>query len=319
MKPIILILTLILTNCFTLFGQLDDDVRFSDLPPDAQYGKCYAKCKTPDIYNTFKRKVLVEESYVKTTTIPAVYKDVERKVVVKEGGVNYKKIPAKYKTITEKEVVEPERTEIKIIPAKYETKTRKVLVSPESGKWVKKKKDPHCFSENPDDCLIACYEKIPAKYSTESYEVMIEPERTIENVIPAVYKTVTREVVDVPEQTLEIPYDPVYKTITEKVMVTPERVEEELIPAIYKEVEEKKLAEKGGYTVWTEILCADKTSASTIRKLQRALRTEGYSVGTIDGKMGLRTQTALKQFQTEHGLPVGNLNIETLNALGVPF
>ena len=99
---------------------------------------------------------MVEEAYVKTTPVPAVYETVEKEVIVTEGGVNYKTIPATYKTVTEKQLVEAEQTIVNIIPATYETRTRKVLVSEETGKWVKKKKDPNCFSDNPEDCLIAC-------------------------------------------------------------------------------------------------------------------------------------------------------------------
>ncbi len=311
------LLLLCITSTF-LIGQVEDDIRFNDLPPNAEYGKCYAKCKTPDIYETFTRKVLVEEAYVKTTSVPAVYETVEKKAMVSEGGVNYKTIPATYKTITEKELVEAEQKIVNIIPATYETRTRKVLVAEETGKWVKKKKDPNCFSENPEDCLIACYEKIPAVYKTETYDVILTPEKTVEKIIPAIYKTITREVVDTPEKVVEMPYEPIYKAVKEKVMVNPETVKEEAIPAVYKEVFEKKLAQKGGYTVWTEILCANKTSASTIRKLQRALRAEGYSIGAVDGVLGTRTQTSLKQFQLDNELPVGNLNIETLQALGIP-
>ncbi|MEM1119728.1 MAG: peptidoglycan-binding domain-containing protein [Bacteroidota bacterium] len=313
--------TLLVISLFqtAVFAQLDDDVRYSDLPPNAEYGKCYAKCKAPDIFETFTRKVLVEAAYTKRKAIPAVYETQERQVMVTEGGVNYKTIPATYKTITDKEIIEPEQKIVNIIPAKYETKTRKVLVKEESGEWVKKKKDPNCFSSNPEDCLIACYEKIPAVYKTETYEVMVSPEKTEERIIPAKYKTIKRQVVDTPEKIIEIPYDPVYKTVEEKVLVTPEKIIEEPVPAVYKNVTEKRLAKKGDYTVWTEILCANKTSASTIRKLQRALRAEGYSVGTVDGRMGTRTQTALKQFQTDNGLPVGNLNMETLKSLGIPY
>ena len=147
---------------------------------------------------------------------------------------------------------------------------------------------------------------------------MLTPEKTVEKIIPAVYKTITKQVIDTPEEIVEMPYDPIYKTVTEKVMVNPETVREETIPAVYKEVFEKKLAKQGGYTVWTEILCANKTSASTIRKLQRALRAEGYSIGSVDGVLGTRTQTSLKQFQIDNELPVGNLNMETLEALGIP-
>jgi hypothetical protein len=319
MKPVLTILIIFCLGIMNLAAQIDTDVRFSDLPPNPEYGKCYAKCKTPDTYEIFTRKVLVEEAYVNTTKIPAVYETVTRKVMMKEGGVNYKKVAATYKNVTNKVMIEPERTVVSIIPAKYETRTRKVMVKEASGQWVKKKKDPNCFSKNPDDCLIACYEKIPAQYTTETYEVEIAPKKTVEKVIPAVYKTVTTQVVDEPEKTIEIPYDPVYKTVREKVMVTPEQIKEEAVPAIYKEVEEKRLTSRGGYTVWEEILCADKTSKSTVRKLQRALRARGYSIGAVDGVIGSKTKIALKSFQADHELPVGNLNIKTLELLEIPY
>lgn len=312
---VILFLSLITT---VALGQIDDDARYKDLPPNAEYGKCYAKCKAPDVFETFTRKVLVEAAYTKRKAIPAIYENVEKKVMIADGGINYKTIPATYKTETEKEIIEPEQKIVNIIPAKYETRTRKILVKEETGEWVKKKKDPNCFSDNPEDCLIACYEKIPAVYKTETYDVMVSEEKTVEKIIPAKYKTITRQVVDVPEKIIEIPYDPIYKTVKEKVMVTPEKIEEEAVPAVYKEVTEKRLSKKGDYTVWTEILCANKTSASTIRKLQRALRAEGYSVGTVDGRLGTRTQTSLRQFQIDNGLPIGNLNMETLKSLGIP-
>jgi peptidoglycan hydrolase-like protein with peptidoglycan-binding domain len=47
------------------------------------------------------------------------------------------------------------------------------------------------------------------------------------------------------------------------------------------------------------------------------LNAAGFNCGAADGVLGVRTQTALKQFQTEKGLPIGNLNIQTLEALGV--
>jgi len=33
--------------------------------------------------------------------------------------------------------------------------------------------------------------------------------------------------------------------------------------------------------------------------------------------MGVKTQAAMAQYQTDKGLPVGNMNLETLKALGV--
>lgn len=42
----------------------------------------------------------------------------------------------------------------------------------EKGKWVRKKKSPNCFSQNPDDCYVACYEKYDVKIITYLIEDM---------------------------------------------------------------------------------------------------------------------------------------------------
>jgi hypothetical protein len=57
---------------------------------------------------------------------------------------------------------------------------------------------------------------------------------------------------------------------------------------------------------------------STVRSAQQALKDKGYDVGTADGKMGPRTEDALKQFQQAQGLPqTGDLDQQTLSKLGV--
>ena len=72
-----------------------------------------------------------------------------------------------------------------------------------------------------------------------------------------------------------------------------------------------------------EVICpADEKPTATIawaskEDTQRALNAAGYNAGSPDGVMGVRTQSALKQFQNDKGLPIGNLNLETLKALGV--
>jgi peptidoglycan hydrolase-like protein with peptidoglycan-binding domain len=46
------------------------------------------------------------------------------------------------------------------------------------------------------------------------------------------------------------------------------------------------------------------------------LRHTGFDPGSVDGRLGLRTAAALRQFQASHGLEVkGNVDDETLAAL----
>ena len=54
-----------------------------------------------------------------------------------------------------------------------------------------------------------------------------------------------------------------------------------------------------------------------IIQIQKALKAKGYDPGPIDDVFGPLTKTALIQYQKDKGLPVGNLNLETLKSLGV--
>ncbi len=79
----------------------------------------------------------------------------------------------------------------------------------------------------------------------------------------------------------------------------------------------KVLVKKGGFQEWKEVLCEPKITDTKIADIQKALTREGYDAGPIDNQMGGKTKQALVKFQQDKGLPVGNLNMETLKALGV--
>jgi peptidoglycan hydrolase-like protein with peptidoglycan-binding domain len=58
--------------------------------------------------------------------------------------------------------------------------------------------------------------------------------------------------------------------------------------------------------------------SSTVRNVQQALQDKGYDVGPIDGVMGPRTQSALREFQQQQGLTrSGQLDQQTMSALDV--
>ena len=65
-------------------------------------------------------------------------------------------------------------------------------------------------------------------------------------------------------------------------------------------------------------LTLDQGSPDTalIRHVQARLRHTGFDPGPVDGRLGLRTAVALRQFQASHGLGVtGKVDDETLAAL----
>lgn len=298
-------------------AQISSGIPFGDLPPTNEYGKCYAKCKAPDTYETVTKIVTVKEGATKLIKVPAEYETRTERVLVKEGGTTYKVIPAVYETVTERIMVAPEKTVVRTVPAKYSTDSRRILVSEARGQWVKKKKSPNCFSKNPDDCFIVCYEEVPAKYRTETYQVLATPATTTSSVVPAKYKTYTKRVIKEPARVVEVPVDAQYKTFTTKVMISPESTRQETVPAVTRTVTERRLVAKGDYGVWTEILCASKATDAKVREVQKFLSSKGYNPGPLDGVLGIQTQNALIQYQQANGLPEGNMNLATLKHMGI--
>jgi len=51
------------------------DAPFTDLPPTSEYGKCYAKCKIPDRYESVTSEVVKKAASTKLIKVPAVYEN----------------------------------------------------------------------------------------------------------------------------------------------------------------------------------------------------------------------------------------------------
>ena len=79
------------------------------------------------------------------------------------------------------------------------------------------------------------------------------------------------------------------------------------------------MVKQGGFTEWREVVCEGDITRDLVRKVQQALISRGYDVGTAgaDNRMGAATKAALVKFQKENGLPVGQLDTETMRALGI--
>ena len=77
------------------------------------------------------------------------------------------------------------------------------------------------------------------------------------------------------------------------------------------------MVRQGGFTDWVEVLCQAKVTAAKVAEVQSALATQGFYTGSIDNQLGAQTKQALMEYQRANGLPVGNLNVETLKSLGV--
>lgn len=293
-------------------------VMAQDLPENAVPGKCYAKCYIPEQWKTVTEKVLTQEASKELISQPAKYETRTEKVLVKEASKIIKTVPAKYKTVTEKVLVKEAGTVLKTIPAKFKTRTEKVLIEEATTKWVKQK-DAMCRSENSDDCIVWCLKEVPAQYKTVTKKVMVAAARTVESPIAAEYKTITKRVLVEPAKTIEQEVPAEYTTVTKRVLASAANTTEREIPAKYSTVTKRVLVQKGGFSEYREVVCSNKVTSALVAQVQRALIAKGYSVGPsgVDNVLGKDTRSALVKYQKDNGLPVGNLNTETLKSLGI--
>lgn len=226
--------------------------------------------------------------------IPNQYRYVEEQVVDKPKSYKEQTIPAVYKTVYDTVLVKEEKRITKEVAAEYEYVKEKIMVSPSTTKWVQGEADANCLSADPKDCQVMCLVETPAEYKTVTRKVVKSPAYSYDEVIPAEYKVVTRKVLEKEETTVKID-----------------------VPATYKTVMNKELVKEGGYQDWREVLCQDKLTSDRIRQIQTALKENGYDPGPVDNIFGQQTKDALLQYQIDNELPQGNLNMETLESLGV--
>jgi len=79
-----------------------------------------------------------------------------------------------------------------------------------------------------------------------------------------------------------------------------------------------KLTEQGGHTEWKQVVCDNQITNNLSQNIQIALVDRGYIYTVVKGKrFNPETKAALIKFQRDNALPVGQLDYETLEALGV--
>ncbi|MFT4522268.1 MAG: peptidoglycan hydrolase-like protein with peptidoglycan-binding domain [Bacteroidia bacterium] len=81
----------------------------------------------------------------------------------------------------------------------------------------------------------------------------------------------------------------------------------------------RTLVKAGGFSEYREVVCSRYVTSDLVRQVQRALIAKGYSVGPAryDNILGVDTKAGLLKYQRDNGLPVGNLNTDTLKHLGI--
>ena len=102
-----------------------------DAPPNAEPGKCYAKCMIPDVWETVTERIKVKDAATRIETIPAEYETVTEQVLDKAASTRIEVVPVVFEDAEERIMVKAASTRIEVIPAEYETVTEQVMVTPE--------------------------------------------------------------------------------------------------------------------------------------------------------------------------------------------
>ena len=268
-----------------------------DVPPNADPGKCYAKCVIADEYETVTEQIETKAAGVRTEVVPAQYETVSEQVMAKDEAKRLVYVPAEYETVTEQVMVKPETRRMIPVPAEYETVTEQVMVKQETRRLIPVPAEYETVTETyvaePASTRI---ETMTPKYETQTEQIETSPASTkwvkrkadrnclsadpndclvwclVE--VPAQYRTVTRRMnvgcdgsgvpnsgcvneVTIPEKTA---------TRTRRVLRTPATVREEMIPAQYETVTKRVI--KTPATVREEVIPAEY---ATITK--RVVRT----------------------------------------------
>jgi hypothetical protein len=230
----------------------------------------------------------VGEECTRAVAIPAKYGSRTEQVVVTPATVREVTVPAETKTITKHVLVKPAMEEVVQVPAEVRNITRQVIDTPAT---TRKEIIAPIYSEFTRRVRTGCPQGF---YFADPKNPADDCIRILE--IPAEFATQSRRIVRSPATTRTIVVPAETRTITKRVLVKP-----------------------GGYTEWKEVVCESDITPVFIRQVQQALINRGYDIGPAgaDNVMGRDTKTALIKFQKDKGLPFGNLDLETLVALGI--
>lgn len=280
-------------------------------------GQCWVQTHVQPRATKMPINVIVEEARNKIQVTPADIRRGFRQVVTAEGVRNYKIEPATYRLVQEQVMVKPELTAFDVIPAVYEDREIDVVVAPAKTVLEPCNAGGVAFSRA-SSAQAFCAKEIPAVTETITQRVIVQEEQTSVRFEPAVYETITRRVVDRPARAVEIMTEEIVDTIPVDELVSQAQTEIIEIPAVTKEMQ---LTQFDGppRIVSLQALCNADLTDQLVKDLQNSLKVNGYNPGPVDGKLGHQTIAALEQFQTDNGLGVGALTLESLNALNVTY
>ncbi len=227
-----------------------------DLPTNPEPGKCYVRCKTPDVWKNQDVTIETKAAYKKITTTPATYKTVTERVLVKEASQRLEVVPAVYETrdviVVVKEAsyrleaipgsfgsetltytAKEDGSKLSVTPATFKSDSQTIEIKPATAVWQMSDVAPDCQSSDPNDCRYWCYKPVPAEYVAVALTKLDSDARTQRTNVPGFNKTYKKTVVAKQPTTRKIEIPEVTKVVKKTVMVTPPTTRTIDIPAEY--------------------------------------------------------------------------------------
>ena len=226
-----------------------------DLPENPEPGKCYVRCKTPDVWKNETINVAVAPEYKKLITFAAQYETIEEKVLVKEAGQKILIVPAVWGTQEVTYYEKEDGTKLEAQKAVFNQGFETVETKAASASWEMSEKAPDCDSDDPEDCRYWCYKPLPAEFKTMPVEKLVSDANVVSVTIPGITRTYNRKVMVKKPETTIVKTEPEYKTIKKTVLLKDAFTEEVIVPAVFRSVTKQILVKKGGLTSWKPVNC----------------------------------------------------------------
>lgn len=226
-----------------------------DLPENPEPGKCYVRCKTPEVWKNEDVTIEVAPAYKRIVTHPAEYKTVTERVIVKEAGQRLEIVPAVWENKVVTYTAKEDANKLSVIKATFKPDEEVIETKAASAVWEMSEKAPDCESSDPNDCRYWCYKPIPAQFVTIPTTKLDNDASTQKTPVPGFEKTYTKRVMVTPPTTRTIEIPAVYNEIKKTVLVKDAWQEEVTVDAKYQTVSKEVLVSKGGLTTWKEVEC----------------------------------------------------------------
>lgn len=226
-----------------------------DLPSNPEPGKCYVRCKTPEVWKNEDVTIEVAPAYKKIITHPAEYETTTERVLVKEAGQNLVIVPAVWENKVVTYVAKEDASKLNAVSASFSPDSQTIETKAASANWEMSEKAPDCESSDPNDCRYWCYKPVPARYVTVPLTKLASNASTTKSPVPGYEKTYTKRVMVSGPTTKTVEIPAVYSTITKVVLAKDAWMEEVTVAAKYKTVTKEVLVNKGGLTTWKEVEC----------------------------------------------------------------